>query len=165
MTKEQTARIVTLAVLACVAVVVVGRKMKIREEPMVDPIMQPIGNPVPQNTIYAMLDAARAGDTEKYLSCYTGQMLTSLQQSVNETGKEGFAKYLKDTNAPIKGVAINEPQVLTDREVKARVEFVYQDRNEVQFMYFEQTGAGWKIARVDATERVKTLIPYGTPVQ
>ena len=165
MTKQQTARIVTLGVLAGVAAIVLGRKLKTREEPMVDPIMQPSGNPVPQNTIYAMLDAAKAGDTEKYMSCYTGQMLSSLQQSVNETGKEGFAKYLKDSNAPIKGIALNEPQILNDREVKVRVEFVYEDRNEAQTMYFEQTGAGWKIARVDGSERVKTLIPYGTPVQ
>ncbi len=164
MTKERKAQIVTLAVLACAAAIVVARNVKL-QGPLIAPIVQPKSNPVPQDTVYAMLDAARAGDNDKYLSCYTGQMLSSLQQSVNETGKEGFAKYLKDSNAPIKGVAINEPQILTDREVKVRVEFVYQERNEVQFMYFEKIGADWKIARVDATERVKTLIPYGTPVQ
>jgi hypothetical protein len=163
-TKERKAQIVTLAVLACAAAVVVARKVNI-QAPSFNQVIQPKSAPVPQDTVYAMLDAARAGDTDKYLSCYTGQMLTSLQQSVNETGKAGFAKYLKDSNAPIKGVAINEPQALTDREVKVRVEFVYQERNEVQFMYFEKIGADWKIARVDATERVKTLIPYGTPVQ
>lgn len=164
MTKERKAQIATLAVLACAGAIVVVRNLQ-TQGPIIPPIAQQKAAPVPQDTIYAMLDAARAGDAEKYLSCYTGQMLASLQQSVNETGKDGFAKYLKESNAPIKGVAINEPQVLTDREVKVRVEFVYQERNEVQFMYFEKSGADWKIARVDATERVKTLIPYGTPVQ
>ena len=165
MTKERKAQIVTLAVLAGAAAIVVGRKMNWQAPAVAPVMMQPKADPTPQDTIYAMLDAARDGDPAKYLACYSGQMLTSLEQSVNETGKEGFTKYLKDSNAPNKGVAINEPQVLTDREVKVRVEFVYQERNEVQFMYLEKSGAGWKIARVDATERVKTLIPYGTPVQ
>ncbi len=166
MTKERKAQIVTLAVLAGVGAVVAGRSVKWQMPTVSAPaVMQPKADPTPQDTIYAMLDAARDGDPAKYLACYTGQMLTSLEQSVNETGKDGFIKYLKDSNAPIKGVAINEPQVLTDREVKVRIEFVYQERNEVQFMYLEKAGSGWKIARVDATERVKTLIPYGTPVQ
>jgi len=122
-------------------------------------------DPTPQDAIYAMLDAARAGDVKSYLAAYTGQMQTSLKQSLAETGEQGFAKYLKESNAAIKGIAIMEPQVLTDREMKVRVEYVYQDRNEAQFMYLERGTAGWKIARVDGTERVKTLVPYGTPVQ
>ena len=31
--------------------------------------------------------------------------------------------------------------------------------------FLEKAPGGWKIARVDSTERVKTLVPYGTPVQ
>jgi hypothetical protein len=46
-----------------------------------------------------------------------------------------------------------------------RVEYVYQDRNEAQTMYLEKASSGWKITRVDGAERVKTLVPYGTPVQ
>ena len=48
---------------------------------------------------------------------------------------------------------------------KVRVEYVYQDRNEAQMMFLEKTQGGWRIARVDGSERVKTLVPYGTPVQ
>jgi hypothetical protein len=29
----------------------------------------------------------------------------------------------------------------------------------------EKAGADWKITRVDGSERLKTLIPYGTPVK
>ena len=64
-----------------------------------------------------------------------------------------------------KGIAISEPQPVTDREVKVRVEYVYQDRNEAQTMYLEKDAGSWKISRVDGAERVKTLVPYGTPVQ
>ena len=32
-------------------------------------------------------------------------------------------------------------------------------------MYLEKINGVWKITRVDSAERVKTLVPYGTPVQ
>jgi hypothetical protein len=64
------------------------------------------------------------------------------------------------------GVAVTTPEFAPgDREVSVRVEYVYQDRNEAQTMNLEKTAGGWKIARVDSAERVKTLVPYGTPVQ
>ena len=112
-----------------------------------------------------MLDAAREGNPRKYLAAHTGQMEAALKQAIAEKGEAAFAAYLKQFNAPIKGIAILEPQVLTDREVKLRVEYVYQDRNEAQIMYLEKVSGAWRIARVESTERVKTLIPYGTPVQ
>ena len=128
-------------------------------------VVQPKPEPTPQDTIYGMFDAAREGDVKKYLSHYTGQMEASLRQSVAEQGESSFARYLKDTNAPIKGIAIMEPQALTDREVKLRVEYVYQDRNEVQVFYLEKQGKEWRIARLETAERIKTIVPYGTPVK
>jgi hypothetical protein len=112
-----------------------------------------------------MLDAAREGSSKKYLSCYAGQMEALLKQALAESTEPAFARYLQESNSAIKGVAISEPQSITEREAKVRVEYVYQDRNEVQYMYLERVAGAWKIARVDSAQRVKTLIPYGTPVQ
>src|ERR1035438_9642883 len=112
-----------------------------------------------------MLDASRAGDVKAYLATYGGQMRAALEQSVRETGEEPFSRYLKESNAAVKGIAVTEPQPLSEREVKVRVEYVYQDRNEAQTVGLEKTGADWKITRVDGSERLKTLIPYGTPVK
>jgi hypothetical protein len=157
---KRKAQIVTIAVLACVvgAVIVKRWRPSIAARPVV--VKE---EAAPQDVIYAMLDAAREGDVNKYIASYTGQMETSLRQAIAES--PDFSKYLKDSNAAIKGVAIAEPQQTADREVKARVEYVFQDRNEVQFMFMEKTPQGWRIARVDSAERVKTLVPYGTPVQ
>lgn len=119
----------------------------------------------PQDTIYAMLDAARAGDATAFLNQYTGQMAAGLKQTRTEQGDQGFREYLRNSNSIIKGVALNEPKPVSDREVEVRVEYVYQDRNEVQVVSLEKTSGGWKIARVQSAERVKTLVPYGTPVQ
>ena len=124
---------------------------------------QPAVEATPQDAVYAMLDAARAGDARRYLSMYIDPMQTSLRQSASES--RDFAKYLRDSNSGVKGVAVNEPEKLADGRVKARVEYVFEDRNEVQSMYLEKTPQGWKIANVDSTDRVKTLVPYGTPVQ
>jgi len=65
----------------------------------------------------------------------------------------------------LKGIAIPQPEPLSETEVKARVEYVFADRNEIQWMYLQKAGGAWKIARVDGAERVKTLVPYGTPVR
>ncbi len=172
MTRDRKARVVTLVVLAGAFVLVLARKSGWRLSAVTPPAARPAvtepavkTEPSPQDAIYGMLDAARTGDLKGYLASYTGRMETALRQSLAESTPEGFAKYLREQNAAIKGIAINEPQALTDREVKVRVEYVYQDRNEAQFLYLEKTAAGWKIARADSAERVKTLVPYGTPVQ
>jgi hypothetical protein len=164
MTKERKARVVTLAVIAAALALVLARQTGWRLPPLAA-VQAPQAGSSPQDAVYAMMDAARAGDAAAYLACYSGQMEASLRQSLSETTPAGFAKYLRESNAAIKGVAIAEPQALTDREVKLRVEYVYQDRNEAQTVYLEKTGSRWKIARVDGVERVKTLVPYGTPVQ
>ena len=164
MSADKKAKIITVVVLAVAMGVAVGKKYGWRM-PSVAPMAAAKADPTPQDAIYAMLDAARTGDVKSYMSSYTGQMESSLRQSLAESGDAGFAKYLKDSNAAIKGIAISEPQTLTDREVKVRVEYVYQDRNEAQTMYLEKSSGAWKIARVDGVERVKTLVPYGTPVQ
>jgi hypothetical protein len=170
MSKQRRAQALTVVVLAAAGFLAVGRKLDWRgSTPGIRDLLpaaaQPKPDPTPQDAIYAMLDAARDGNIPKYLESYTGQMRASLDRAVAETTESGFRKYLRESNAPIKGIAITEPQQLTDREVKVRVEYVFQDRNEAQFMYLEKSGKDWRIARVDAAERVKTLVPYGTPVQ
>jgi hypothetical protein len=117
----------------------------------------------PQDAIYAMLDSARAGDVARYLASYTGDIAQALTRAKSES--PDFAKYLRDSNASLKGIAVMEPQPQPDGQVEFRVEYVYQDRSEAQFLFLTMTPDGWKISRVETAERVKTIIPYGTPVQ
>lgn len=119
----------------------------------------------PQDVVYAMLDAARAGDVPTYLASYTGPMEASLRQTLAETTEAAFSKYLRDSNATVKGIAVSEPQKISDTQAAVRVEYVYQDRNEAQMMYLERGPDGWKISGTDSDHRIKTLIPYGTPVK
>jgi hypothetical protein len=159
---SRKARIITLIVLAAAFAIIVWQKSGWKTPALGS---APKAQFTPQDAIYAMLDAARQGDVPKYLAAYTGRMEAAIRQAIAEKTESGFADYLRQSNAAIKGIAITEPEPVSDTEVKVRVEYVYQDRNEVQFLYLEQLGDSWKIARLDTAERVKTLIPYGTPVE
>ena len=118
----------------------------------------------PRDVIYAMLDAARDGVIDEYLDCYTGQMEKTLRQSRAEMGESQFSAFLKERNREIKGIAMNEPELSTEDEARVRVEYVYVERNEVQQFYLNKQNGNWKIARVSAPQRIRTPIPYGTPV-
>lgn len=157
MSKERLANVITIALILGALGFFVARKTGPRSQP------QP--KSTPQDAIYAMLDAARAGDANAYLSRYTGQMQATLRQVAFEKGLARFGEYLRSSSAEIKGIAVSEPTAFSDREVQIRVEYVYQDRNEAQTAYLEKVSNVWKITRVEGTERVKTLVPYGTPVQ
>jgi hypothetical protein len=158
-----------MAVLAGAFAIVLGQKYgwTRRSISLSDfvPRSAPRAEPTPQDAVYAMLDAAREGNISAYLNAYTGKVAESLRQALAESTADNFARYLKQLNASVKGIAIAEPEPLTERETKVRVEYVYQDRNEAQVLYLEKLPDGWKIARVDGAERVPTVIPYGTPVQ
>ncbi len=158
MKKERKAQIATLAVLlATLGVAVISKSGW--------PLPSPKAGQNAQDTIYAMLDAARAGNVKAYLACYTGPLEAALRQSLRESTESGLAKYLRESNSSIKGIAVADPQTITDTTAKVRVEYVYEDRNEAQMLYLERSRNGWKISRVDSDEHVKTLIPYGTPVK
>lgn len=168
MTKERQKQLVTVLVLALAAGLALAGKNGWRfpyfraSAPIA---AVPTQEPAPQDAIYTMLEAARTGNVQAYLACYRGQMLTALEASVAESTSAGFARYLRDSNAAIKGVAIREPELLSGSEARVRVEYVYQDRNEAQTMYLEKAAGSWKIARIDSAERIKSLVPYGTPVR
>lgn len=157
MNRQTLARIVTVAILLAVLGWVVARKTDFRAKFAAQP------QATPQDAVYAMLDAARNGDVSTYLASYTDEMALALDRARKDS--PDFAKYLRESNAALKGIAVMEPQPQPDGSVELRVEYVYEDRNEAQFFFLEKTSGRWKISRVETSERVKTLIPYGTPVQ
>lgn len=149
MTRNWTVRIATAGLLA--AALAIGFTRTRREED-------------PPAAIYAMLDAARAGDVKAYMARFGGPMETSLRQMLSESSPAAFAAYLRDTNAAIKGVVVSDPQ-LSGSSATVQIQYVYADRTESQTMYLEKSGPVWKIVQTGAGERIKTPIPYGTPVR
>jgi hypothetical protein len=158
--KPAKARILTLLLLAIALAVTVMRNSGLRDS------LSGLANrreASPQEVIYSMLDAARNGDVKKYMATYADELSQSLARAQAESGD--FARYLRDSNAALRGIAVMEPQPRPEGGVKVRVEYIYQDRNEAQVFFVRKTAEGWKISGVEPAERVKTIIPYGTPVQ
>ncbi len=118
----------------------------------------------PEAAIWRMVDASRSMDPERYLSCYTGDMERMLRRNLQEMGPAKFREYLSGSLRQMKGIAVSAPQTSAPDERRVSVEYVYEDRNEVQQVYLRQVGRAWKIFRVEGAERIKTLVPYGTPV-
>ncbi len=119
----------------------------------------------PEATIWRMVDASRNADLDRYMKCYTGEIEQRLQQNLREMGPAKFRDYLTSSQRQLKGIAVSAPQASSPTETRVSVEYVYEDRNEVQQIYLRQVGKSWKIFRVEGAERVKTLVPYGTPVR
>ena len=148
------AQFLTLALLAAIVGLIVYKKR---------PAPAPVESG-PESAIWRMVDASRAADPEKYLACYSGEMERQLRQNYREMGAERFQEYLAGTHRQIKGIAVSPPQMSSAGEGRVEVEYVYQDRNEKQQVVVRREGGQWKIVQVESAERIKTLVPYGTPV-
>jgi hypothetical protein len=114
--------------------------------------------------VYATMNAARAGDVDTYLAGYTGPMRVALQRSLDDAGAAAFARYLRSLDGGVKGLAV-WVESSAETEAKARVEYVYQERNNVQVVYLVKERGVWRIARTGGDQPVKVAIPYGTPIR
>jgi hypothetical protein len=116
----------------------------------------------PEDGIYAMFDAARVGDAQAYLDCFSGPLREQLAANAKEDSAEKFKAYLIKQNSAVQGMAVT----LTDRpnadEARVRVEYVYSDHNEVQNVRLQREGARWKIIALDGAQPVQPLVPFGT---
>ena len=119
----------------------------------------------PESVVWRMVDASRAGDPDRYVECYTGEMEPRLRGDFQEMGSARSRDYLLEAHQQLKGVAVRAPRMSSPVEAQIPVEYVYEDRNEVQQVYVKRVDRVWKIERVEGAERIKTLIPYGTPVE
>jgi hypothetical protein len=115
----------------------------------------------PESVIWRMSDATRVGDVEAYLDCFDGELRRNLEKTLAEMGRSQFSEYLKRLNEEITGIAVSDLGLTGDAGANLRVEFVYRGKNEAQEHHLILRDGAWKIDRVDESERIKTLIPYG----
>lgn len=118
----------------------------------------------PADTVYGMLDAARAGDMKQYVDTFGGPLRQQIQQVMRESGKSQFATYLATQSGAFQSVAVSVTDQPSDAEARLRVQYVYTNRNEVQTFHLKKDAGGWTIIGISGTDQIKTLIPYGTAV-
>jgi hypothetical protein len=118
----------------------------------------------PEETVYGMLDAARAGNATVYVDTFSGPLQQQIEQVMRESGKAQFATYLTAQSSSFQSVALSVTDQPSDVEARLRVEYVYANRNEVQTFHLKKSGERWKIIGISGADQIKTLIPYGTAV-
>jgi hypothetical protein len=149
--KSNTPLVVTIVLLALGFVLVARKENK--------PAVQP---DKPEEIVYAMFDAAKTGQIRKYLNCFAPELRKELDQRRRDQGNGAFKRYLVERSQPVKGIALSEKQ-LGKESGTVQVEWVYQDRNEVQTVSLRKIGRDWKIAALTEGQRQEQLVPYGTP--
>ena len=117
----------------------------------------------PEDAIYSMIDAERAGDTKAYLDAFTGSMRNELLQVIKENSQSKFASYLT-RNATFQGVAVAVVDRPSTTDAQVRVEYVYGDRNQVQNLYLKREGGRWKVFRMAGAEQLASPFPFGSRV-
>ncbi|NOZ21576.1 MAG: hypothetical protein GXP25_10865 [Planctomycetes bacterium] len=106
---------------------------------------------------------SRKGNVTAYLNCFAPSLRKRLEQARDEM-KGGFADYLRRRAEPVRGIAFSDETTLDEGTIRVKVEWVFEDRNEVQFFQLKKIGGAWKIADMTEAEYKKPLIPYGTKV-
>jgi len=158
--------VVTTALLAILFLFLVARSLHWE-------VLSPVGKILslaapksesPEDVIYAMLDAARAGDAKAYLNSFAGPLQHQLQQAMRESGTPQFATYLRNQSAAYESVAVSPVDQPSESDARLRVEYVYSNRNEVQTFHLKKDGGRWIVTGISGTDPIKTLIPYGTAV-
>jgi hypothetical protein len=119
----------------------------------------------PEEVIWQMSDAARAGKADAYLACFSGELRMRLEKTASEMGAARFTEYLQQLNREVTGIAVSDLAQSDADTARLRVEFVLRGKNEAQTHHFKRRDGQWMIERVDDAEQVKVLIPYGTAVQ
>ena len=164
MSKESVARVITVGVLAGALGFVALRNRPSAASPALVAATAPALETPVQDAVYAMFESAKAGNVSAYVEAYGGSLKGSIEQSLAEQGGEKFAAYLRAQTQAVKGLAVQEPRKLSEAQARIQVEYVYQDRNETQWLTLDKSAGAWKITRIEAAQRIRTLVPYGTPV-
>ena len=116
----------------------------------------------PEDIVWRMSDATREGDVQAYLDCFSGALKQNLQRTADDMGESQFGQYLKSLNSELTGIAVSDLEQPDGQTATLKVEFVFRGKNEAQKYNFTLFAGGWKITKVDGSEQIKTLIPYGT---
>jgi hypothetical protein len=152
-------RLITLGLLAAVAGAVAVRQADWRRW------FAPAPDPAPQDAVYGMFAAAQKGDLADYGRYLTGAARADFERGVREAGEGKFGQELARAHVLVKGLALSDVEPQGQFQVRMRAEYVYADRNEVQWLLLEKEPGGWKVAAIENAQRVQTATPYATPVQ
>ncbi len=115
-----------------------------------------------QDRVRGLLEAARAGDVEKYLSAFSGSLRERLAREAEEKGRSAFSKQLREAAMARKSHAQFAPETDGEESVQITVESVYPDRNERQKFRVEKVDGDWFITSVETVRSHQPASKFGT---
>ena len=116
----------------------------------------------PADCVYAMFDAARAGDVDTYLDCFAGDARRKIDDALTESrSREQFAARLRGPLVRLKGFAIPGAPEPDGDFIELSVEKVFEGYTETLAVELAKTAAGWKITSLETTGRDAST--YGQP--
>jgi hypothetical protein len=107
---------------------------------------------------------SREGRVEEYLNCFEPELRTRLERARDEMKRNKFADSLRRRAAPVRGIAFSDEIRLDEETIRIKVEWVFEDRNEIQHFMLKKAGDVWKIVDMTEARYKKPIIPYGTKV-
>ncbi|MEW6379349.1 MAG: hypothetical protein AB1611_07055 [bacterium] len=113
-----------------------------------------------EDVIWKMFSAAKAGDIQRYLECFSGPSLATLEENRKQGTDTAFQDYIKRDVQDIKALSIINGQQEDPQKAVFEVEVVYSDRNEAQTFSLQKAQGSWKITGITRPVISKQPIPY-----
>jgi len=153
--KRWIAGLITAALIVTVLVIAQQRGPSPRNTPAAES---------PEACIKRMFNAAKQGDVETYLDCFTGSERERLERELAGQPKEAFARSLVEAVESLKGRADFEGDADGDSKSSWIVDRVYANRIERQTYHLVRESNVWRIHSVETATSFQPDKPYGTPV-
>lgn len=155
--KRWIAGLITAAVIATVLVIALQRGPSPGSTPAAEN---------PEACIDRMFEAAKQGDVETYLDCFTGSERERLERELADQPKDAFARSLAEAVGSLKGRAVFKGNPVGDSADKwiLPVDRVYVNRMERQTYHLVRESNVWRIHTVETATSFQPDKPYGTPV-
>lgn len=107
---------------------------------------------------------SREGRVKEYLDCFTGGLRAKLEQARDQMKPGEFADILRRRSAPVRGLAISDQTQVDGETMRLRVEWIFEDRSEIQTFTLCKVQGAWKIADMTDAQYNRPAVPYGTKV-
>ena len=118
----------------------------------------------PAGVVRAMSLFSRDGRVNDYLDCFTGELRAKLEQTRDQAKPGEFADALRRRSAPVRGLAVSDQTQLDAETMRLKIEWVFDDRNEIQTFTLRKVQGAWKIADMTDAQYRKPDVSYGTKV-
>jgi hypothetical protein len=92
-------------------------------------------------------------------------MAALLKRTVEEKTDTGFETWLKTRNAEFKGVAISDPQMISDREARSASNTFIRIAMRPRRCFSKRSTVPGRLSVSILSSRSRHWVPYGAPVE